>query len=59
MAPVAFMIPKTEPECLGARSWGFTIAPMLWKPIANMQVAIKERARGKDVTCPGNTGDSA
>jgi hypothetical protein len=29
---MVFINPKTDPANFGARSWGFTITALLWKP---------------------------
>lgn len=48
MAPTAFMMPKTLPEWLGAKSCGLTITAELWKPAKKRQQVIKRRAKMKE-----------
>ena len=48
IAPTAFMIPKTLPECLGAKSCGFTNTAALWKPAQNKQSVINIKAKMND-----------
>lgn len=37
-------LPKTEPACEGAMSWGLTRIPLLWKPQHMTAIAISTRA---------------
>ena len=47
-APKAFIIPKTLPECFGAKSWGLTKQAELWKPAQKMQRVISNSAKVND-----------
>lgn len=44
IAPAAFIIPKTDPGCLGAKSWGFIMTAELWKPPKKRQRLMKNKA---------------
>ena len=47
-APNAFIIPKTLPECFGAKSWGLTKQAELWIPAQKMQRVISNSAKVND-----------
>ena len=48
IAPKAFIMPKTDPECFGAKSCGLTITAALWKPAEKRHNVIKNKTIGND-----------
>lgn len=44
--------PKTEPECLGAKSRQLVTVPNLWKDEANMAKVTRPKATENDLTEP-------
>lgn len=53
IAPTAFMTPKMDPECLGARSCGLQMTPTWWKVAENRHRLIRSTATGNERVWPG------